>query len=371
MKMAGNKASNKIIARSVCASIFASVITFILLEMLVMNFEMRVIEKADSQAVLLEQNSFEIDNHNHEHDQDTAGEYHDNSQPKILLPWIYPKIDESQLNSIESPANQIPQPLNISQKLEMSLKDQKKNTSMYGGFKVDQVHLGGFIINDSKSYEPQLWEWVIETFNISSVMDIGCGLGYSTSFFVHHNKISNVLCIEGSIDAIKNSIVPNNTIQHDYSLGPYWPSGKNSIYDMVWCVEFLEHIDKKYIANYMATFKKAKYLFVSHSVLGGYHHVNIQNDAYWIDLFQSYGFIHSSLLTEKARDQCPMDPKELKYTYPKEHLKQSGYRRGSYFHYTGLVFMNQLLQGQMTEFDRLLLEMQQQGNMEKEKEKVW
>lgn len=134
-------------------------------------------------------------------------------------------------NSIESPSNMIPVHLDNHTQMAQKLKTQRRK---YGGGDVDPAHLGGFFANDTNSYERQMWEWAIDKFNIKSVLDVGCGQGYSTLFFVKHPSIERVKCVEGSSDAIENSLVKNITVQHDYTLGPYWPQES---YDMVWCVE--------------------------------------------------------------------------------------------------------------------------------------
>ena len=59
-------------------------------------------------------------------------------------------------------------------------------------------------------------------------------------------------------------------IEHDFSRGPWWPS---ETYDVAWSVEFLEHVGRNYMRNYMPIFKKAALLFVTHSTWGGWHHV--------------------------------------------------------------------------------------------------
>ena len=163
------------------------------------------------------------------------------------------------------------------------------------------------------------------------------GMGYSTLFFKKHPSIERVLCVEGSSDAVQHSLVPNDTIQHDYTLGQWWPQQS---YDLVWCVEFLEHIEEKYMSYYMATFKKAKLLFVTAAVLGGWHHVNIQHSEYWIEVFQSYGFVYLKNITRMARDNCPGFSWQLKYSY--HNTKTNGDRKMPYFYYTGLVFLNPL-----------------------------
>ena len=217
-------------------------------------------------------------------------------------------------------------------------------------------HLGGFIHNDSNSYERQLWEVMIEKFSITSVLDVGCGMGYSTLFFKKHPSIERVLCVEGSSEAVNNSLVPDDTVQHDYTLGPYWPSES---YDMLWSLEFLEHVEEKYLVNIMSTFKKAKLLFVSASEQGGWSHVNVRKRAYWVGVFESYGFVYLPNVTELARVNSPGFKWQLKYSYHNQ-LKENGDRKYVYFYYTGMVFLNPLfvepnIERNRTLFDNLLL----------------
>ena len=107
----------------------------------------------------------------------------------------------------------------------------------------------------------------------------------------------------------------------------------------------------------MATFKKAKMLFVTAAVLGGWHHVNIQRKEYWVSVFQSYGFIFLENITTEARVNCPGFSWQLKYSY--HNTKENGDRKMPYFYYTGMVFLNPLfldanLPRNTTLFDDLL-----------------
>jgi hypothetical protein len=40
---------------------------------------------------------------------------------------------------------------------------------------------------------------------------------------------------------------------------------------------------------------------VTHSEWGGHHHVEVHDDAYWIEKFTMFGFIYSETLTQKLR----------------------------------------------------------------------
>lgn len=51
------------------------------------------------------------------------------------------------------------------------------------------------------------------------------------------------------------------------------------------------------------TFAKCKYAFITYAVPGqhGTHHVNFQNDVYWINVFGSYGFVYDEVTSMKLR----------------------------------------------------------------------
>jgi len=55
----------------------------------------------------------------------------------------------------------------------------------YGG-KGDKPHLGGFTEFDVLGVSPSLWKHMISKFGIKSVLDVGCGRGIATAWFVAH-----------------------------------------------------------------------------------------------------------------------------------------------------------------------------------------
>jgi hypothetical protein len=128
---------------------------------------------------------------------------------------------------------------------------------------------------------------------------LGCGRGISTTWF--HYQGVDVLCVEGSHDAVLQSFLPNpetQLVEHDFCRGPYWPL---KTYDAAWSVEFLEHISRQYHFNYITTFRKAALIFVTSSQWGGSHHVEIHNDDWWIQKFESYGLRYSKALTDQVQ----------------------------------------------------------------------
>ena len=138
----------------------------------------------------------------------------------------------------------------------------------------------------------------VRNWTVHSVMDVGCGRGISTAWFATHGLRTE--CVEGSHDAIEQSMVPDASIltEHDFSRGPWWPG---QTFDLAWAVEFLEHVNLQFHYNYVQVFRKAAVLAVSHSNWGGWHHVEVHDDDWWIDKFEAYGFRHSKKLTAELR----------------------------------------------------------------------
>jgi SAM-dependent methyltransferase len=173
-------------------------------------------------------------------------------------------------------------------------------------------HLGGYIHGgDPGTWSPHLWSWVLEEFQIRSVLDVGCGEGHSTKFF--HDQGCEVLGIDGCMQAIQDSVIPAHVIQHDLCEGPFVPDHS---FDLVWSCEFLEHVDEEFVPNILATFgHAAKAILVTHAFPEGrrsraqsnrrqergHHHVNCKPTSYWIRKIESMGFECQVAGTRQAR----------------------------------------------------------------------
>jgi len=172
---------------------------------------------------------------------------------------------------------------------------------------------------------------MISNLGIKSVMDIGCGRGFSTSWFYFHG--CDVICAEGSHDAWERSVLPdkeNQMVLHDFSRGPWWPE---KTYDAAWSVEFLEHVSVNYHYNYVTAFRKAALVFVTASKGHGWHHVEVHKNDWWIRKYESYGLKYDAALTEQARAIA----KSTKKDYKSPHGQ---YLDGFYVRVTLMVFVN-------------------------------
>ena len=154
-------------------------------------------------------------------------------------------------------------------------------------------HLGG---HQGRSHiDEGTLDYLIETFNIKSMIDIGQGPGAMIQ--LARQKGLSAAGIDGDPTV-------NADIQHDYSKGPLVLDGEVAP-DLAWSCEFLEHVDEEYLDNFMRTFQSAKYAMVTGAKPGepGHHHVNCQPAHYWISAFAAYGFVFDLFTTLQIRQE--------------------------------------------------------------------
>lgn len=192
-------------------------------------------------------------------------------------------------------------------------------------------HLGGFFDNgDAGTYYPYMWSYIIKNYNIKTVLDIGCGRGDSCLYFKSLN--CDVNGVDGSKEAQKLSLIPDNFILNDYTAGSAIDAKK---FDLVWSCEFVEHVEEKYMNNFLKDFKKGKYLAITFAGLNqpGHHHVNCNTKEYWIDIMEKNGFHFLNEETEKLIEYAKLDK-----------IKSDNKKTGIYFNFhfieRGLFFIN-------------------------------
>lgn len=148
---------------------------------------------------------------------------------------------------------------------------------------------------------------IIKNKKIKSFLDIGCGPGgmvlLADSLGIRANGIDG----DNSILRQKESLF----YIHDYTKGEFIP---DTIYDLAWSVEFLEHVEEKFQKNYFSTFKKCKYIFITFAPenKSGFHHVNTKNERYWIDTFKKFNFEFDYEITKKIRSSSSIKKNFIK-----------------------------------------------------------
>jgi SAM-dependent methyltransferase len=156
-------------------------------------------------------------------------------------------------------------------------------------------------VGDPMTFVPELWTDLIRKYDVKSVLDVGCGYGYSTRWF--RQEGIDVDGIEGSV-SISADAVSDDVLCHDFRDGRC--DAIRDTYDLGWCSEFLEHMDARYEPCYMAALARCRFLAVTAAMpgYGGHHHVNEQPPEYWIERFRDYGFAFRQDETNRLRTLC-------------------------------------------------------------------
>lgn len=163
-------------------------------------------------------------------------------------------------------------------------------------------HLGGNMDggDSATDFAKDLFPWLVKTFSIKSLMDVGCAQGHALHSFKALG-VEKLLGVEGLKYNAEKVKVP--CVVHDLTKGPYKVDG----YDFVWCSDVAEHIEEQYVGNLLETLTNGKWLAMAqggpemgHS---GWHHVNNKPESYWIEKLASVGLVTDEAMTAEARKQ--------------------------------------------------------------------
>jgi hypothetical protein len=156
---------------------------------------------------------------------------------------------------------------------------------------VTPPHLGGH--NNETNMDEPILDYLISRHGVKSFLDVGCGPGGMVE--AARKRGLTAIGIDGDAN-VKPDIL------HDYTKGPIEQDLSLPNPTMVWCVEFVEHVEEAYWANVADTFRRGDVLFLTHALpgQGGYHHVNEQLPEYWIAKMGQIGFG----LDEESTSQC-------------------------------------------------------------------
>jgi hypothetical protein len=118
-------------------------------------------------------------------------------------------------------------------------------------------------------------------YGVRTLLDVGCGPGGQLE------AAAALGIVAWGVDGDPHLVRPGVRI-HDYTTGPlYWHP-----VDLVWCMEFVEHVEARYVPNFLATFAAGRVLYLTAAPPGfpGHHHVNCQPEAYWVELLAREGW---------------------------------------------------------------------------------
>ncbi|MEO0495294.1 MAG: class I SAM-dependent methyltransferase, partial [Actinomycetota bacterium] len=194
------------------------------------------------------------------------------------------------------------------------VSDKERAEALANNMNIDEGHLGGYIRagadpapsglrvehGDPATWTPTLWDWAVDTLGVASVLDVGCGEGHAAGYFA--DRGCEITGVDGSLQAARDSVIPDAHVVHDFQDGPYQP---DEPVDLVWSCEFVEHVEERFSMNFLRTFaNSSRFVMMTYAPPGqpGWHHVNCQPEQYWVDRLAALGFGLDAALTATARE---------------------------------------------------------------------
>jgi SAM-dependent methyltransferase len=143
-------------------------------------------------------------------------------------------------------------------------------------------HLGGHFGQVNK--DPAVLRYLAARYGIGSMLDVGCGPGGMLDEAIALGVLA--AGVDGDPYVCE---ADRRIILHDYTTGPLVIP-----VELIWCTEFVEHVEEAYLGNVLATFSephvRVLYLTAAPPGFPGWHHVNCQPESYWIKLLTERGW---------------------------------------------------------------------------------
>lgn len=130
---------------------------------------------------------------------------------------------------------------------------------------------------------------VLKLLEVSSVVDIGCGLGTWVKT-AEKNGVGDFLGVDGvDLEQEDLKIPKQNFLSHDLTL----PLKLNKKYDLAICLEVVEHLPEAAADTIISSLAQASDNILFSAAIpgqGGQNHLNEQWPSYWIKKFEQHGY---------------------------------------------------------------------------------
>lgn len=135
----------------------------------------------------------------------------------------------------------------------------------------------------------EIFEFLFRHITVRSVIEFGCGCGAWLKAVKKLVPKGVVLGIDGS-DVDRSEYLDEKEFQKE-DITTYRPQKR---YDLAVSIEVAEHLDEVYADQFVENLCLSSDIVLFSAAVrnqGGQHHVNEQNQSYWRDRFQKYGYI--------------------------------------------------------------------------------
>jgi SAM-dependent methyltransferase len=148
--------------------------------------------------------------------------------------------------------------------------------------------------------------WAIEKWDLDSFLDIGCGTGGMVD--LAEKKGLTSWGIDGDLTQQKKGVIVHDFTQNLFDVF--------SNFDLGWSVEFVEHIEERYLFHVMPAFRLCRRVIMTHALPPNAPpgHVNCQNEKYWVRVFNQWGFFHDGISSDEVREVSTMEREFMRQT---------------------------------------------------------
>lgn len=136
----------------------------------------------------------------------------------------------------------------------------------------------------------QIVPFLMQAFNPSSIIDVGCGTGTWLKVFSQQNKVSVLQGVDGDYIDMNKLVMPAEwLLKHDLTK----PLSLNRKFDLVISFEVAEHLPESAADIFVDTLTQHGDLIVFSAAIPGQtgqNHLNEQWQSYWADKFAMRGY---------------------------------------------------------------------------------
>jgi hypothetical protein len=150
------------------------------------------------------------------------------------------------------------------------------------------------------------------------LIDIGCGIGDYVKGFIERGVRAEG--VEGSENCTPFLVVPERLVRI-VDMRKELIFLADSMYDMVLCLEMLEHIEEEYadiVVSNLSSMTNKILTSAAPPGQGGHYHVNCRPKEYWVEMFSRYKFTHNRSIVDAIRKEWePINHKKEMSAYYK------------------------------------------------------
>ena len=146
------------------------------------------------------------------------------------------------------------------------------------------------------AYGAKRVDYRVETHNVKTVLDIGCGEGHPAKYVAE--KGCHVIAVDSDHTVIREAVYP--VVYHDLRKLQF---SDGHIDMVVYISEFVEHLPEQFLPNLGETLRRTNLVQMTYAPPGneGIGHINLQSEGYWIDWFAQRGFRKDEQATHEIR----------------------------------------------------------------------